>query len=111
VFPHLVAPGANVRTTDLSHGGLASYARAAGSSMASPHVAGTLALLAGAFPSASLDELEAAMLNGAQDVGEAGPDNTYGFGVVQALSAFRALEAGAASKAAATAANQRGFMR
>jgi bacillopeptidase F len=111
VFPHLVAPGANVRTTDLSHGGLASYARAAGSSMAAPHVAGTLALLVGAFPSASLAELETALLSSAQDVGEAGPDNTYGFGVVQVLPAFRALEAGVASKAASAGASQRGFMR
>ena len=91
VFPKLVAPGVNVRTADVSHGGVPTYATMSGSSVASPHVAGVLALLAGAYPAASVDELEAALVRGAQDLGAAGPDNTYGYGVVQALTAFKAL--------------------
>jgi bacillopeptidase F len=91
VFPKLVAPGVNVRTTDISHGGVPTYATVSGSSVAAPHVAGVLALLAGAYPAASVDDLEAALVRGAQDVGAAGPDNGFGYGAVQALAAFNAL--------------------
>jgi bacillopeptidase F len=105
VFPKLVAPGVNVRTADVSHGGLPSYAIVSGSSLAAPHAAGVLALLAGAFPSASVDELEAALLQSARDVGAAGPDNATGYGLVDALGAFDALRrthhAGATDVAAA----------
>ena len=91
VFPKLVAPGVNVRTADVSHGGVPTYATVSGSSVAAPHVAGVLALLAGAYPAASVDELEAALVRGAQALGAAGPDTGYGYGVVHALAAFKAL--------------------
>ena len=91
VFPTLVAPGVSVRTADLSHGGVPSYTTVSGSSLAAPHVSGVLALLAGAFPAASVAELEAALVRGARDLGDAGPDNRYGFGFVHALAAFKAL--------------------
>ena len=97
VFPRLVAPGVNVRTTDVSHGGLPSYATVSGSSLAAPHVAGVLALLAGAFPAASVAELETALVRAAQDLGDAGADNQYGHGLVDALAAFNALRDGRAS--------------
>jgi subtilisin family serine protease len=61
VFPSLLAPGVQVRTADLSHGGQPSTTVMSGSSMAAPHVAGVLALLMGAFPGASVAELEAAL--------------------------------------------------
>lgn len=91
VFPRLVAPGVNVRTTDLSHGGLPSYATVSGSSLAAPHAAGVLALLAGAFPDASVAELEDAMVRGAKDLGETGADNTHGHGLADAWAAFKVL--------------------
>lgn len=90
-FPKLVAPGVNVRTTDLSHGGQPSYATASGSSMAAPHAAGVLALLAGAYPSASVADLEAALVSSAQDLGRAGPDDVFGYGRLDALAAYKAL--------------------
>ena len=90
-FPRLVAPGVNVRTADLSHGGQYSYAIVSGSSMAAPHVAGVLALLAGAFPEASVAELEAALMRGAQHAEEAGNDLREQYGLVDALAAFNAL--------------------
>jgi bacillopeptidase F len=93
VFPKLAAPGIDVRTTDLSHGGLSSYANVSGSSMAAPHVAGVLALLASAFPAASVDQLESAVLRSAQDLGDSGPDSTFGFGLVRALAAYQLLSA------------------
>lgn len=65
LFPRLLAPGVNVRTTDLSHGGLTTRTSVSGSSMAAPHVAGVMALLKSAFPGASVAELEAAVQSGA----------------------------------------------
>ena len=90
-FPSLVAPGANIRTADLSHGGLPSTTLASGSSLAAPHAAGVLALLAGAFPSASVAELEAALLRGAAASGARGADTVYGHGLVDALASFHVL--------------------
>lgn len=92
VFPRLVAPGMNVRTTDVSHGGVPSYATVSGSSLAAPHVAGVLALLAGAFPKASVTELEDALVQSARDLGDDGADNTYGGGLADALAAFKILQ-------------------
>jgi subtilisin family serine protease len=66
VFPRLLAPGVNIRSTDLSHGGQASFTTVSGSSLAAPHASGVLALLAGAFPGASVAELEAALLGRSQ---------------------------------------------
>jgi serine protease AprX len=85
-FPKLVAPGVSVRTTDLSHGGMPSTTLVSGSSMAAPHVAGVLALLAGAFPSASVPELESALLRGARAIGE-------GHHIIDAKAAFELLRA------------------
>jgi subtilisin family serine protease len=92
VFPKLVAPGNSVRTSDLALGGESPYMQVSGSSIAAPHVAGVLALLAAAFPSASVADLEAALLKGARDLGEAGPDNNHGHGLVDALAAFKILQ-------------------
>jgi serine protease AprX len=91
VFPALVAPGVNVRTADLSHGGQQSYTTVSGSSMAAPHATGVLALLAGAFPSASVAELEAAMLNSALVLTPSVRDKGDNPGRLDALAAFNAL--------------------
>lgn len=91
VFPRLVAPGVNVRTADLSHNGPPAYTSVSGSSMAAPHVTGVLALLAEAFPAASVADLEAALLAGAQALGPTGPDNDSGYGLVDARASWDAL--------------------
>ena len=93
VFPEIVAPGVSVRTTDLSLGGMALYATVSGTSYATPHVAGGLALLREAFPAASVTDLEAALTSTATDRGLAGPDNSYGNGVMNLLAAYNALAA------------------
>lgn len=91
VFPRLWAPGVNVRTTDLSHGGLTSYTNASGSSLAAPHVAGVLALLAAAYPAASVAELEAAILRATQPLDQAEAGHRGSDGRVDALAAFNVL--------------------
>ena len=91
IFPRTVAPGVNINTSDLSFGGMPLYAVVSGTSYAAPHTAGAMALLADAFPTASVAELEAAVIQGALDLGVAGPDNSYGNGLVQARAAHDLL--------------------
>jgi len=93
VYPEVVAPGVNVKTSDLTYGGvfLNSYAYVSGTSFSAPHVAGTMALLLSAFPSLTVAELESALKDSAFDLGTAGPDNTYGYGLVDSLEAYNLL--------------------
>ena len=88
VMPRLVAPGVGVRTTDL-YGG---YVDASGTSLAAPHVAGTLALLLSAFPELSADRQQAALESTAVDLGPAGADDAYGYGRIDALAAYAFLD-------------------
>jgi subtilisin family serine protease len=87
VAPNLVAPGVGVRTTDLF--GL--YADETGTSVAAPHVAGSLALLLGAFPALSADRQQAALESTAVDLGAGGADGAYGNGRLDALAAYQWL--------------------
>jgi subtilisin family serine protease len=92
VYPHLTAPGVGIRTSHLTYGTfLDSYITASGTSIATPHAAGALALLVGAFPSLPVDQLEAALLASASDLGVEGPDNNYGWGIINQGNAFNVL--------------------
>jgi len=82
-FPELVAPGVNVRTTDL----FGFYTQQTGTSLAAPHVAGALALLLDAFPNLTPDQQEAALEGTAVDLGAPGPDNDFGYGRLDILAA------------------------
>ncbi|MDP1928200.1 MAG: S8 family serine peptidase [Thiobacillus sp.] len=95
VFPKLVTPGVNINTADLSFGGLPLYAVVSGTSYAAPHAAGAMALLAGAFPRADVAQLEAALTQSAHDLGVAGEDNSYGYGIADVQAAYQMLLAGA----------------
>jgi subtilisin family serine protease len=87
IAPRLVAPGVGVHTSDL-YGG---YLDASGTSLAAPHVTGVVALLLSAFPDLSADRTQAALESTAADLGVAGPDNTYGYGRVDALAGYQWL--------------------
>jgi subtilisin family serine protease len=93
IFPHVTAPGVNIRTSDLTAGGviLNSYAYVSGTSFAAPHVAGAIALLLSAFPGATVDEIESALRQSASDYGAPGSDNEYGFGFINILAAYTIL--------------------
>jgi len=54
-----------------------------------------MALLAGAFPSADVAQLEAALTQSAHDLGVAGEDNSYGYGIADVQAAYQVLLAGA----------------
>ena len=51
-----------------------------GTSGATPHVGGALALIYSAFSGISPEDAYLVLVNGALDAGDAGPDNTWGFG-------------------------------
>ena len=100
IFPEVVAPGDNnsppffgIKTTDLTGGGAFpdSYAYVSGTSFAAPHVAGAMALLLSAFPGAAVPELETALKNTALDLGFSGPDNDFGYGLIDTLEAYRSI--------------------
>jgi bacillopeptidase F len=92
IYPKLSAPGVGIRVADLSLGGLPQYAYVSGTSYAAPHAAGVLALLAGAFPNASVAELDAALTQSAHDLGVGGADNGYGYGLLDAPAAWTRLD-------------------
>jgi bacillopeptidase F len=93
IYPEVVAPGVNVNTADLTFGGLFpdSYLAVSGTSVAAPHVAGVMALLLSAFPDLTVDELETVLKESAFDLGGPGPDNSYGYGLLDALMAYQLL--------------------
>ncbi len=59
--------------------------------MAAPHVAGAMALLMQAFPESTPVDLEAALMATARDLGDPGPDDDYGYGMIDVLAAYRWL--------------------
>ncbi|MDW7643645.1 MAG: S8 family serine peptidase [Desulfuromonadales bacterium] len=89
IYPELTAPGEYIETS--TNDPSFPYALYSGTSFSTPHVAGVMALLLDAFPNASSAELERALTGGATDLGEAGPDNYYGYGLVNALAAYKQL--------------------
>jgi serine protease AprX len=94
VFPSVVAPGQNVLSSDLSFGGLPLYATVSGTSFAAPHVSGAMALLAGAFPAATVTQLRNAVVDTATDMDAAGPDINTGAGLINTMAAFQRLALG-----------------
>jgi len=90
IYPETVAPGVNIKTSDLTFGGLIpnSYTYVSGTSFSAPHAAGSMALLLGAFPNLAVSELETALKQSALDLGTAGPDNSYGYGLIDVMVAY-----------------------
>ena len=64
------------------------------SSMATPHVAGVAALVWNHFHQCSANQIRNALLKTAQDKGESGCDDKYGFGIVKARAAYDLLAQG-----------------
>ncbi|MDP4247870.1 MAG: S8 family peptidase [Bacteroidota bacterium] len=94
VKPEIVAGGSSLTSTYPFN----TYGMLSGTSMSAPAVTGSMALLyqryrqlhGGADPPAAL--IKAITCNSATDVGNPGPDFTYGFGMLNARAAVEAME-------------------
>ncbi|HJV46027.1 MAG TPA: S8 family serine peptidase [Bacillota bacterium] len=73
------APGVSILSTYLNNG----YATMSGTSMATPFVAGELALLKQADPTATNVTLRSKLDQNILDLGAAGRDSLYGYGLIQ----------------------------
>lgn len=65
------------------------YTYYSGTSMATPHVAGVAGLLFAANPNLSAQEVTNILFDTAQDLGTAGRDDYYGYGLVDAYAALQ----------------------
>ena len=93
IVPHVVGMGVDVYSTALDQ----SYEYMSGTSMSTPGVTGSVALLYEAykkkyneFPTSSL--AKALVCNTAKDLGNPGPDYQYGFGRIDILKAVESVE-------------------
>ncbi|MFN0093779.1 MAG: S8 family peptidase, partial [Dehalococcoidia bacterium] len=82
----LAAPGSSVYSTVPATG----YATMSGTSMATPHASGSAALLFGAFPNLTNNQVRSLLQSTALDLGTAGRDTSFGFGLVQPAAAIEA---------------------
>ena len=94
------APGSKIKST-LAEFNLyeqkmkASYASYNGTSMAAPHVAGVVSLMKSVYPQMSPSEFDAILLSGeiTLDLGEAGRDDLFGAGRIDAAKAVEFVKA------------------
>jgi subtilisin family serine protease len=87
MVPNLAAPGGGI-TSSVPGGG---YQSMSGTSMASPHVAGAVALLLQAKPNATHDEIVKALEQTAIDIDTPGPDTSAGYGRIDVVAALGKL--------------------
>lgn len=76
----LAAPGVSIYSTYLGGG----YATMSGTSMACPHVAGVAALVWAGEPELTKDQVRARLRTTADDLGDPGRDEWYGYGLLDA---------------------------
>lgn len=81
--PEISAPGVHVGSC--LPGG--AYGTMSGTSMASPHVAGVVALMRQANPNLTSEQVRQIILDTATDLGSPGEDNNYGMGIIDAYEA------------------------
>jgi subtilisin family serine protease len=83
IKPDIAAPGVNVRSSYPGGG----YTSLSGTSMASPHVNGVVALMRQASPNIGVQEIKQIIFDTAYDLGDEGEDNDYGWGMIDAYEA------------------------
>ncbi|MBI3892260.1 MAG: S8 family serine peptidase [Candidatus Wallbacteria bacterium] len=90
IKPDVSAPGHNI--TSAKPGG--GYRDLSGTSMATPHVSGLIALMLQAAPGMSIAQMRELLENTSDDLGDHGKDNTFGAGRVNALAAAQIAVSG-----------------
>lgn len=83
---NLVAPGVDVYSTIFNPLKGSSFMSASGTSMASPVVAGVVALIKSKYPNLKPYEVQALLEQTATDLGEKGYDHTFGHGLVNPVA-------------------------
>jgi bacillopeptidase F len=83
IKPDIAAPGVDVRSAWPGGG----YTSLSGTSMASPHVNGVVALMRQANPDLSVEQVKQIIYDTAFDLGSPGEDNDYGWGMIDAYEA------------------------
>lgn len=81
----LSAPGVSIYSTHLNDG----YKSLSGTSMAAPHVSGVAALIWSQHPSYNRDLIRIVLQNKANDLGQNGWDQYYGYGRINAYNAVQ----------------------
>ncbi|MFH1257599.1 MAG: S8 family serine peptidase [Candidatus Micrarchaeota archaeon] len=82
----IVAPGVGIYSTFMN----GSYTYLSGTSMATPAVSGTVALMKAKNPSLTVSQIKSILFSTALDLGKKGDDNIYGNGRLDALKAVSA---------------------
>ncbi|MBI3631627.1 MAG: S8 family serine peptidase, partial [Candidatus Staskawiczbacteria bacterium] len=82
----LVAPGVTILSSVIGGG----YESWSGTSMATPHVSAVIALMKQKNSALTPDQVTSKLNSTATDLGKIGYDNSYGYGLVNALSAVNA---------------------
>jgi serine protease len=86
--------GATANVSTVFQASNSAYGLMSGTSMASPHAAGAAAAIWSSNPAASNADVRSAMTSTAEDLGSAGRDNSFGYGLVRTASAIAALAGG-----------------
>jgi serine protease AprX len=95
IDPDVSAPGVNIKSLDFQN--IWGYEDGwSGTSMATPHIAGTLALMLHKNPNLTPAELDMYLETTAIDYGATGKDNSYGSGLINALAAVSVIPGGSA---------------
>jgi subtilisin family serine protease len=87
IKPEVSGPGVDVYSSYTGGG----YTWMSGTSMAGPHVAGVVALMRQANPNADVQTIKEVLMSTARDLGSAGEDNDYGWGIIDAYAAVLAV--------------------
>lgn len=87
----LIAPAVTATLVSTVLNNQSAYEEFDGTSMATPHVSGVAALVWSAFPQLTNGQLRQVLTSTAKDLGAAGRDNEYGYGLVQAKAAIDSL--------------------